>query len=474
VAQALAIALNALSLAIISRRLGAPDLGAYTLERRAMALLQPLAVLGLTVATPRFIAMRYGEDDPRHAEVAVAGVTLVALLAAVAGAVLLAFPAPVAALAFGDENEVGLARCLAGFVMATALFSAVYAVLRGYLEVGPANALEIVVVGVLPVTVAAFAPRDVESLMWYLNGGIAAAALVGGVFALRDRARHVARAVRRNAGAMLRYGLARTPGDLAVVALFSVTPLVVVHYAGTTEAGYTSIVLSSLNLVSVAAVPIGVLLLPRVALDRARLAAVPTRRYELLAAATVHVSLALAALLVLASPLLMAAWLPDVPDGAVLAQQVAALGVPAYVFHLVFRSYLDAVHTLPYSSAGTVAGLAVMIATLPLTLAVIEPAMLGAATSIALGLACTGAVTWHYVRQTMRNLGAARPSGALVVWFAGTTAFGVAFADDLVSAALATIVGGALYVALLLVQRPAWWTTLLEQAPSLVRTGGTR
>jgi O-antigen/teichoic acid export membrane protein len=474
VAQALAIALNALSLAIISRRLGDADLGAYTLERRTMSLLQPLVLVGLTVATPLFIALRRGEGDVRHGEFATAGVVLVALFASAAATVMLVFPGPIAALAFGDPAAVGLARALAGFVLAMALYQGVYAVLRGYLQVGPANLLELTVVGMLPVATAWLGPHDVVSIMWWLNAGILLAALVWGVFALRGRLRHIVAAVRARSGTMLRYGLARTPGDLAVVGLFSLAPIVVVHFADARQAGYTSIVQSSLNLVAISAVPLGVLLLPRVALERGLGEGdLNPARYVMMAAATIDLSLGLCALLVIASPLVMSVWLPALPDGVVLAQQVAALGIPGYFFYLVFRSYLDAVHSRPYSSVATIMGLGLMALTLPAALLLVEPASVGASIPVAFGLTCVGVVTWRFTARSLPGLADQRPSLALLAWFACVLTAGLLLPSTHLWTIAGTIVAATTFLALLAIRRPPWFRKLLSRPPSALGASRT-
>src|SRR4051812_48566048 len=127
-AQGASVLLNAASLAVISRRLGQVDLGLYTLERRSMAFLQPVVLLGLSVATPRFIALSLGAREESGPTYASAGVAVVGAAATILAAVMFLFPAPFAATVFGDTQELALTRALAGFVFATALFQIVYSV----------------------------------------------------------------------------------------------------------------------------------------------------------------------------------------------------------------------------------------------------------------------------------------------------------------------------------------------------------
>ncbi|HEX6391745.1 MAG TPA: hypothetical protein VFZ89_19925, partial [Solirubrobacteraceae bacterium] len=329
--QLLSVLMNAASLAVIARRLGDGSLGLYTLERRSMALLQPIVLLGLTVAVPRFVAGRPADSDAERGAFASGGVAVVLVVSGVVTALMLLVPSPVAAVAFGDDDAVALARALAGFVFAMAAYQVVYSAFRGWIMVGWANALELLAVGALPLALALGGPRAVDDLVWALTAAILAVTVVFGAFGLGRRLQARPAAIAERIPTLLRFGLARTPGDLAVVALFSLAPLVVVHAADSTQAGYASIVLSSLNLVSVAAVPLSTVLLTRAAADHAAGLAEGSEKYRLLWCATVDAAIGVCGLLLVASPLVVALWFSSSSDDLVIAQQIAALGVPGYI-----------------------------------------------------------------------------------------------------------------------------------------------
>jgi O-antigen/teichoic acid export membrane protein len=430
-AQILSVALNACSLAILSRRLGQADFGLYTLERRNMALVQPLVLLGLSVATPRYVALSLGAKSNESTGYTAGGLTLVSMSCAVLGIVTAAFPGPVAALAFGDAGEVGLARALGGFAVAMALFQMVYSIARGYMRMTRANLLEVLVVGAIPFAVAIAGPVDLIQLMWVLNGGVL---VVTGLAAVTDPdIRRSARAVftrirgqRSRIEEIARFGLARTPGDFAVVALFAVPPVAVVHWAGATEAGFTSVVVSSLNMVSIAAVPLSVMLLPRVAFDVGRTGAMPFEKYVLLGQATLDLAVAFAGLMFVASPLLVAFWLPNAPANVVTASEVAALGLPGYVFYLVFRSYLDGVDHRPLSSAATVSGLLSLAAMLPLLLTLdIWPPPVSASVALLISLTIVGCVTWRLANGRIPGFVGPRSLGWIAIWLGAVIPLGL-------------------------------------------------
>ena len=471
--QGLTALLNAASLAIISRRLGEFNLGLYTLERRGCALIQPLVLLGVTVATPRYIALAVGRRLPDHGSYAVTGAVLVAGMASAAAALMAIWPAPVAAVVFGDAAAVGLARALAGFVVVSAMYLIVYSVFRGYLRMARANGLELAIIGLIPVALAAAGPTDLVAFMWALNAGIVIATVLS-LAPWRWSGSAVRSAVRTwhwRGGELLRYGILRTPGDFATVAPFALTPVVVVHFADASQAGYTSVVLSTLNLVSVVAGPLGVLVLPHVALEYGRLGGVTSGMWARLAGATLDVALVVAALLFLASPLVVAVWFPDVPPDVVAAERAIAVGIPGYVFYMVFRSYLDAIDVRPLSSIATVTGLVSLAVALPLLLlAPLSPATLAASTAVSISVTAMGLVTWWLVRTRLaerREAGAPAPP---VLAALAIVALGIALAGAHPAViAGATALAALAYLGLLVVLRRVW---LVELVAALRERGG--
>jgi O-antigen/teichoic acid export membrane protein len=459
-AQAISVILNASSLAVISRRLGEFDLGLYTLERRGMALLQPFVLLGLSVATPRYIAYSRGRGSGDETQYGAAAMVLVLGISSIVTLLIALAPGPVAQLAFGDRDAKPLAFALAGFTASTALFQMVYSVFRGSLRMARANVLEIVVVGLLPFLLALLGPADLVAFMWMLNAGIALAAIVAafGTHAMTIDPRSAAIAVARHGRTLLRFGLLRTPGDVAVVALFSIGPLAVVHWSNASEAGYTSVVQSSLNLVSLAAVPLGVLLLPRVALDLGAQNPALRRKYSLLSDATVDVAVGLAGLMFLASPLIVSFWLPSRPPHAVIAEEVIALGIPGYVFYLIFRSYLDAVDTRPLSSIATLSGAACFATLLPVGLAYSNTsAPVVASIALSAALSITGLVTLLLLRERLLGVENLRSLLVPVGGVIPAVALGFAVREQrLLVVALATLAGSGAYAALLVVTRRPW------------------
>jgi O-antigen/teichoic acid export membrane protein len=477
-AQTVSALLTALSLAVVSRRFGSDDLGLYTLERRGMALLQPLMLVGLSVALTRYIALERGRRVQAHREQATAAVTLSVLTAGLLGLVMVVFPRPVAEVMFADADAVDLVYALAGFAFATVLFQLAYSAFRGHERLLAANLLELVVMGGLPLVLALVGPTDVVRFIWALNLAVVAATglalgrpgVLSGMFTIRVRA-----SVRSHARHLLRYGLARTPGDIAVVLLFVIPPVAVVQFATTSAAGYTSVVLSSVNLVAVCAVPLGVLLLPRVAVDLGTPEGIDRRKYALLAGATFDTGILLSGVLLMASPLVISLWIPHPADAIVDAERLASLGVPGYVFHVVMRSYLDASDTRPLSSLSTVTGLVTLAAVLlPLLAATDMDATVSAAVALAVGMTAMGGTTFTMVARRLPGFVGGRTLASLSAWLVLSGAVSVVISSKGLPATFAASTCGlAVAVAVPLLLRREWALTLLESARGLSARPGS-
>jgi O-antigen/teichoic acid export membrane protein len=458
--------LNVASLAIISRRLGDLNLGRYTLERRACGLIQPVVLLGVTVATPRYIAFAVGRGLDTHRSYAVTGGALVAGMAALVAGLIATWPGAVAAAAFGDSRSVNLALALAGLVVAVSLYQIVYSVFRGYLQVGRANVLELTAIGIIPAGLAAFGPTDFVAFMWSLTAATVVAtavALLSWGARRRPSAAGSSAPTWSGARGLLRYGLPRTPGDFAVIAPFALAPLAVVHFADATQAGHASVVLSTLNLVSVVAGPLGVLILPYVAREVGRWDGKTSRVWSRLAEGTVDVALGLAALVFLGSRFVVAIWLPALPPHVVAAEQVVAIGIPGYVFYMVFRSYLDAIDVRPLSSVATMTGLLALAVSLPLLLlSPLSSPVVAASSAVAISTSAMGAVTWWLVRRRLPEaleLSALLPPALASL---GIIAAGVALRGAGSAAlVLAIAAAAAAYFGVLISLRRAWALELL-------------
>jgi O-antigen/teichoic acid export membrane protein len=266
------------------------------------------------------------------------------------------------------------------------------AVLRGTGQVTYANLTSFAGFAVVPLVAFAADHRTSDFLLLY-GTGMTAVAAAGAAASRAPAGAHVQQPARF--AAVLRYGVRRLPGDLALPALFALpTFAVAVTRPGTPEVGYVGFTTSAVTLVCALFGMLTPVLLPRLsahfhhgtggsALHRALL---------LLPFAAGGAAALIALLIAVAAPWSVHHFLGEefVPAVQVLRIGMAA-AVPLAVFYAV-RPTLDALHEAPVTARLVVADLALqLLLTIGLTrfLAVPVAAVLAfAAAAGALGLAC--------------------------------------------------------------------------------------
>jgi O-antigen/teichoic acid export membrane protein len=269
-----------------------------------------------------------------------------------------------------------------------------------------------------PAVVLAFPGRPVNELILLMAACLAALSLVAVAGPL---VRHVAAGrgpPRRAARSLLDYGHRRVPGELAQFALFALVPALAAHVGSVTDVAYLSAGQQVLSVLSVALLPVGLLLLPSLTRAWATDRAAATRNVARLAAFAAHVAIFASAQALLYADIAVGAWLgPDFDDAGSLVRVTVA---PAAMFalYLMLRSVLDAVAVTSYNSRNNLIALAVFasVAAVMLGADLADPAMC-VAWSFAAGVATQGALTLATVhrlfglRAADYALGVALPAG---------------------------------------------------------------
>ncbi len=247
--------------------LGPAGFGEYALSRRAIALLHLPLVMGLGIAAPRYIPIVRAGALENYSESAFATATLaVGLIPAVIVALLLNVQADWGAiLLFGTADLARLVPPATIALAGIALHSMVYAIYRGRSEMGLANAMQLLNLGIIPVATFALAFHSAPAVLtatgggWLIVSGIALIHVLyreragwGGMASIMDHLR-----------LLLRFGLPRVPGEFALVGLFAIPALIAVRAHGVVAAGQFSAAMSVLTLASGAFAPVGLVILPR-------------------------------------------------------------------------------------------------------------------------------------------------------------------------------------------------------------------
>lgn len=260
------LACNLLAYRLASHLLGTTVFAQFALGRRTLSYAYPLLSQGLGVALTRHVAR--SSDDAPYSD---GGLLLAAAVIVLVGWVVLApvallFPAQLAYLFFGDSHLAGLILPLALTAAAIGLYTLAYNFLTGKMAMARASLLFGTASGLFPVMVLLFlAHTTAQIFLWSAAGffGLGALALATVVRRLVKRYELGLAGLRRHGGVLLRYGLPRVPGALALSALLALPATLSAHWSGMEVAGMVSLGGTLLSIAGATVSPLTIILLPQ-------------------------------------------------------------------------------------------------------------------------------------------------------------------------------------------------------------------
>jgi O-antigen/teichoic acid export membrane protein len=310
----------------------------YALARRTLSLITPVAVLGADYAIARFVAYLSYKDPALAKTYFVAATTVVTCGVVTISTLLWLFPGLFSGLLFGSPRYYALISAIPWTIAGFGLHSVTYNHLRGQMRFRLANLLVLTNYGFMPILSLLLAPSVPLALEGMGIGWGVTSLLV--VPQLRV---HYSLSVVR-VREVLRYGLPRVPGDLLLLALYSLPSIVAAHLLDFNSAGIVALGTAALGAFSGLVSPISFILLPTSARYLANREVTVLRaeviRIAMLVLAAVVPGVAITqVLLATAIPLYLGSGFNDLVPLRILL--VAA--VPLSIF-TVFRSVVDAHH----------------------------------------------------------------------------------------------------------------------------------
>ena len=250
---------------LAARWFGPVGFGEYALARRGASFLQPVLLMGLGVGLTRYIAISPAKADngTKQASYIVAGYGSVLLFSLLVIACAGLMPGVLGKAVFGKPGYEGYVLAIAFLGESYLVCSLVFAYFRGNGRFVEANIFSTLSDGIVPIA----ALLCISSVKTALEGTAAGAFLVALVFSLP-----VVRAVvpclkniewTSSLKELLRYGLARVPGDISMAGFRALPVFLVSNLFGVTEAGYVAVGISMVDMVGEVFAPIGLITLPK-------------------------------------------------------------------------------------------------------------------------------------------------------------------------------------------------------------------
>lgn len=377
---------------------GDTDFDQYVIVRRTVAFAFPVVLMGTMVGLTRFIAMSSDQAQQRRFLLgALAWVLPLGLLVCLLGAVL---PGPLSWVFFGDHDEAALILPLAVMTFGIALHGVAYGFLRGSGQSLSANAIQLFALAIGPCS-AFFLFERLEAVLWATGLAwvvVSCAAVAptllrgGGLGARRERA------------SIVRYGLPRVPGDIALGALLTVPVFVVVRTFDRDLGAEYAFACTLLNLAAAVFSPVALLLLPAASgqLSAGNYSGLADRiswmtRIILLASTALMVGFEL-----LATPFLTL-YLGPGGTSFVATSRLVFLAALPFAFFNGMRSVLDAYYQTPRNGMNLVVSFAILLLGSVVHLLITTPwYTMGVVMLIALGY--LGYATWRDVRHVRSEL----------------------------------------------------------------------
>jgi O-antigen/teichoic acid export membrane protein len=384
---------------LLARGLGTVEFGVYSLARRFVATAAPVASLAMGIAVARYAAVAEG---PRgRLEVLVGGLLLGVLPSAAALAIAAWRPDFLNAAIFRGTGSNAVSRSMLLLLVATNLFTILFAFYRGTGQMSRANLWQLAAIGVVPVVVAALATAGGAAtvLTWMALPLLASAAPLAVYLA---RGAPLIRSGFEPRGAVRQlasYGLPRVPGGFALAALLGAGPFLAAHYATVEDAGFLTAGQAIFALADAAVAGFGIVVLPRVArlLTEGR---TETLREGVTDAVefSVHAGFFAALQLLIWSREIVGAWLGAEFARAVPLMRILLVALSPYVVYTLLRSVVDAVQVQAVNTRNLVLALAVTLA-VSLVLGSFRMGAIGLAIGTSIGMGVLGAGTLVSLRH---------------------------------------------------------------------------
>lgn len=411
----------------LAANVGKQDLDIYVIVRRTVAFVFPVILMGAMVGLTRFVSM---SAEPGRKRGYLRG-ALAWVLPLGALTMLLSFllAGPLAWAVFGSYESAPLVPPLALMTVGISLHGVAYGYLRGKPAVVAANFVQLMVLAVAPC--AAFLMwQDMVTVLWATGIAWTVVPLLG---ILPSLLAPVERKMRSERSELLRYGLPRVPGDVALGALLTVPGYVALRTHGLDVSGEVGFGATLLNLAAAAFSPVALLLLPAMAGRLAEGAHASMERHIgrmtwLVLAASVALTLGFE---LLSEPLL-AAYLGPAGEAYLPMARIIFIGALPFAFFNGMRSVLDAYFHTPRNGVNLMAAFGVLLVGSAFHLAVPTP-WYTMGVVLVLAMCWLGWATWRdvaFVRSELLRLATREHAGMRMVVVIPDRTDGNVYADS--------------------------------------------
>jgi O-antigen/teichoic acid export membrane protein len=246
---------------VANERMSEIGFSEYTLSRRNISFLQPLLMIGLGVAVPRYVSIHPERNSFLPASLFLMGlISCFFLLVLSLGAPFFAY------LFFGNFQYSSFIFPMTILLIGYGFHGILYGFLRGKKEIYFSNIMQLINIGILPVLVV-FLTHNVLQLLYFNGFMLILNLLIFTSYIFYKRAIEInVEACKADAIVLLKYGLPRVLGDFALLALLTIPTYLVLNFQkDMLRGGDIAYSITLFNLVGAAFGPLSLVLLPEIA-----------------------------------------------------------------------------------------------------------------------------------------------------------------------------------------------------------------
>ncbi|OLB93119.1 MAG: hypothetical protein AUI15_19245 [Actinobacteria bacterium 13_2_20CM_2_66_6] len=345
-AEAVVIASYLLAFRLVAAFDGTQGFGEYSLSRRTLSLLMPLAVLGVDLGIARYVAYAEAEKSGKSPSFAAASVIVLAAGVGVVSGVLVAASGFWSQVFFGSPAYSSLVLALPPLLAGAGLHTLAFGYLRGLDRIQEANVLMAINMGLLPLAAIVAFHGSVLAILDAMGIGMT---LVAGAVLVRLPLRFAD--LKDRLRVLLRFGIPRMPGDFFSLLLFAMPGILVAHSADIRVAGIVAFGVAAVSMIGSSLTPVSFVLLP-VAARLLAAGKVRQLRSEVVdvVGITLAGSLVLVVLLEVFAGPIVAIYLGPSFSSGVDVLRLTLIGALPWAAYITLRSVIDARHVTPINA----------------------------------------------------------------------------------------------------------------------------
>ena len=313
----------------------------YTLSRRTVSLLQPLLMMGLGVAVPRYISYY-----PKRESILVTSILLLLFAAIFIFSILLINQNFFAKVFFGDTVYSDYLFPLFLLLLGYCLHALVFGFLRGKHSVYMPNIIQFINIGLLPIAVILFFSTVKEIL--FVNGSILIfnSLSLALFYKLKNKISLNKKTFYSDSITLLKYGLPRILGDFSLLFLITMpTYLILYIQKDMLVSGDVAYSLTLLNLVGAAFGPLGLILVPEISnyMNKQEYAEIKKRFYNFMFIALGITLIGFVTYWTLSETILKLLLGEDYRENINTVSRLILKASFGYALYIVLRNFLDAI-----------------------------------------------------------------------------------------------------------------------------------